>query len=108
MLHRVERARLSYYPGALTGRGWLVFILDERAMFARPHKIHKREYTQMSHQQLVLPLYVMTVRGLNYWLFQDQFYSGEDWLEPEDVRDLLVPAEPVVRRMRNGDQQTIG
>lgn len=107
MLHRVERARLSYYPGALTGKGWLVFILDGRAMFARAHKIHKSEYAAMRAHQQELPLYVMTVRGANYWIFDDDFYCSEDWLEPEDVRDLLIPHDPVVRRARHTGHQSI-
>lgn len=91
MLHGVDGARLSYYPGALTGRGWLVFILDGRALFARSRKVHKREYVAMAHQQQVLPLYIMTVRGLNYWLFQDRFYSVSDWLEPAEILNRLDP-----------------
>jgi hypothetical protein len=96
VLHHVDRARLSYYPGALTGRGWLVFILEGRALFARTRKLHKREYAAMAHQQQVRPLYIMTVRGLNYWLFRDRFYCSSDWLESDDVLEILEPNAPRV------------
>jgi hypothetical protein len=96
VLHLVDSARLSYYPGALTGRGWLVFILDGRALFARTRKLHKREYAAMAHHQQALPLYIMTVRGLNYWLFRDHFYCSSDWLEPADVVGVLEPHAPRV------------
>jgi hypothetical protein len=90
VLRRVENARLSYYPGALTGKGWLVFALAGRAMLVGTEKLPKADYAKLIHQQSAWPVYIVTVRDHNYWLFQGRFYAATDWLEAQHVFAALT------------------
>jgi hypothetical protein len=98
VLRRVENARLSYYPGALTGKGWLVFALAGRAMLVGTEKLHKREYAQLIQQQMSWPVYIVTVRDHNYWLFQGRFFAATDWLEAQQVHALLTTPHSTAQR----------
>lgn len=90
MLRLVDDAWLSHYPGLFTGKGWLVFVLGQRALQVSPAKIHKREYAELRHQQRLVPVYIVTLNGLNYWQFQEHVFSDDQGLVAEQVYADLV------------------
>jgi hypothetical protein len=90
VLRLVDDAWLSHYPGLFTGKGWLVFVLGQRALQVSPAKIHKREYAELRHQQRLVPVYIVTLNGLNYWQFQEHVFSDDQGLVAEQVYADLV------------------
>lgn len=90
MLRLVDDAWLSHYPGKFTGKGWLVFVLGERALQVSPGKIHKNEFAELHDQQRLLPVYIVTLNGLNYWQFQEHVFSDDQGLVAEQVYAELV------------------
>lgn len=90
VLELVDDAWISHYPGRITGKGWLVLTLGERAYQVSPDKIHKSEYAELREQQRLLPVYVVTLNGLNYWQFQEHVFSDDRGLVAEQIYAELV------------------
>ena len=90
MLKLVDDAWISHYPGRITGRGWLVLSLADRALQVSPDKIHKRAYAELLEQQRLVPVYIVTLNGLNYWHFQGHVISDDRGLVAEQVYAELV------------------
>ena len=90
MLRLVDDGWLSHYPGKFSGKGWLVFVLDGRALQVSPGKIHKDEFAELRSQQRLTPVYIVTLNGLNYWQFQEHVFSDDQELVAEQVYAELV------------------
>ena len=90
MLRLVDDGWLSHYPGKFSGKGWLVFVLGERALQVSPGKIHKDDFAEMRRQQRLMPVYIVTLNGLNYWQFQEHVFSDDGGLVAEQVYAELV------------------
>ena len=73
-----------------SGKGWLVFVLGERALQVSPGKIHKNEFAELREQQRLVPVYIVTLNGLNYWQFQEHVFSDDHGLVAEQVYAELV------------------
>jgi len=90
VLRLVDDAWLSHYPGRLSGKGWLVFVVGQRALQVSANKIHKREYAELRQQQRLVPVYIVTLNGLNYWQFQEHVFADDQGLVAEQVYADLV------------------
>lgn len=93
MLQRVESATLLHDAHALTGRGWLVFVLSGRALFVGSKKVHRNEYDELLREQSAVPVYVVSVNGWHFWMFDGRFYSSTDWLQPAEVYAYLAAGD---------------
>lgn len=93
MLQRVEDAALLHDASALTGKGWMVFVLAGRALFVGSKKVHKNDYEAMLRGQLGEPAYVVSVNGWHFWMFGGRFYSSLDWMESGEVYNALISGD---------------
>jgi hypothetical protein len=93
VLQRVENASLLHDAHALTGKGWLVFVLSGRALFVGSKKVHKSDFGEMQRRQAGTPVYVVSVNGWHLWMFGDRFYSSLEWMEPNQVFTALVSGD---------------
>jgi hypothetical protein len=55
-----------------------------------PGKIHKDEFAELRTQQQMLPVYIVTLDGLNYWQFQEHVFSDDQGLVAEQVYAELI------------------
>jgi hypothetical protein len=106
MLRKPDNVWIHFKPGALSGRGWVVFYLGTRK-YVRLGKQHKRDVAATAQQQRTYPVRVVRVDGRTYWQFQDRFYWENDDLTAEAVHALLVTRQQRQQQRIDRAQQIV-
>lgn len=89
MLRRADNVGVTFSPGWLTGKGWLVLAIGKRQRY-RVVKVHKDEFARTHALQRRTPVRVAKVEQRTDWQYQDRFYWDNDDLTAEQVHALLV------------------
>lgn len=89
MIRKQANARLSYSPGLLTGRGWVILHVGKRTAY-RVVKLNKQAYQRNLALQQTEPMLVVKTESQTFWQFKDSIYADSDHLAEGDVHALLV------------------
>lgn len=106
VLRRAENTKISFSPGWITGKGWLVLHVGAKSAF-RIKKMHKDEYAQYQQWQAGTPWHIARIDQRTYWLFQGKFYWDNDNLNQDAIYALLVTRQQRETQRINRAQQIV-
>lgn len=96
MVRKVPTARIHFKKGFWGTSGKLILILGKKEYSL--HKVRRSEYDYLLSRQLEQPKIISRIKGKNYWLFQNKFYSDSDSLKASEIHAVLEASR--LRRQR--------